>query len=213
MIRDTRLMDDGVDDAGCAPQRSPMKRTLSSPYNLFMSHAWGEDLRGRSTHDRVRALQRRLRDYGWKCWFDEERLLLGDHLDVKMASGIAGSDAVCVCLTKRYIEKVNAHSARDNVFKEWNFAQAINKRVLPLVFESEMLDCKAWPPGVMSLYLGNTFYIDCTGDDVGEIAGRLNKMLLLLGMQPRLSKTYSWPLRTRSRGMMLMPRSRSTVRL
>ena len=162
-------------------------RAPSSPDNLFMSHAWGMDTRGRDTHERVRRIRCELARFGYKVWFDEERLLLGCNIDAKMASGILKADAVCICITRRYVEKVNAGDPNDNVFKEWNYAQAKGKRILPLIMEDDMRDVRTWPVGVMTLYLGNTLYLDCSGNDVKDIARRISKTLRLMGMQPRLT--------------------------
>lgn len=172
--------------------------TVSSPglsTNLFMSHSWDIDLRGRSTHARVRALKTELNRLGWKVWFDEEQLLIGCNIDMKMASGITGSDAVCVCVTRKYIEKINSQARNDNCAKEWNFAQAIGKKILPIIMEEEMLDIRAWPHGLMTMYLSNTFYVDCTSDDIKGNAKKLDAMLILLGLKKRkLATRYSWPL-------------------
>ena len=163
--------------------------------NLFMSHSWDVDLRGRSTHERVRALKTELDKLGWKVWFDEEQLLIGCNIDVKMATGISGSDAVCVCVTRKYIEKINNQARNDNCVKEWNFAQSIGKKILPLIMEQEMLDIRAWPHGLMTMYLSNTFYVDCTSDDVKNNAKKLDAMLILLGLKKRkLFTRYSCPL-------------------
>ena len=166
-------------------------RRIPSPNNLFMSHSWSADLRGRSTHDRVRSLKDELKRHGWKVWFDEERLLLGSNIDTKMATGIRDSDAVCICITRSYLEKINAQD--NNCAKEWNLAQSLGKKILPIVLEEEMLDCKSWPPGIVTMYLGNTFYIDVSSDNIVDNARRLSDMLLLLGLTPRLQKSHSWP--------------------
>lgn len=166
----------------------------TSLQNLFLSHAWDIDLRGRSTHDRVKMLKEELTKHGWKLWFDEERLLLGCNIDAQMSEGITQSDAVCICITRQYIEKVNSQARDDNCAKEWNFAQATGKKMLPLIFEKEMLDIKAWPSGVMTMYLSNTFYIDCTADNLKDVSKRISSMLTLLGLQPRLAHRYSWPI-------------------
>lgn len=172
-------------------EEAPSTRPRSPLHNLFLSHSWSKDLRGRSTHDRARILRDELRKLGWKLWFDEDQLLLGCHIDSKMAEGIRNSDAICVVITRSYVEKVN--SCEGNCAKEWNFAQAINKKILPIIFEQEMLDIKAWPPGVMTMNLANTFYVDCSCDDLRACAKRLSAMLCLLGLQPRLRRSISWP--------------------
>lgn len=173
-----------------------LPRVSNSPTNLFMSHSWDTDIRGRHTHDRVRVLKYELEKLGWKIWFDEEQLLIGCNIDVNMANGIKRSDAVCVCITKSYIEKINAQN--NNCAKEWNFAQMVGKKILPLIMEEDMLDVKSWPQGIMSMYLGNTFYIDCSGDKIQENARKLSKMLELLGLTKRkIKSSVSWPLNKR----------------
>ena len=180
--------------------------------NLFLSHAWGSDLRGRSTHGRVKILKEKLSILGWKLWFDEEQLLLGCNIDTKMATGIRNSDAVCVCITRNYVEKINEQAHGDNCAKEWNFAQSLGKKILPLIMEEEMLDVKAWPPGIMTMYLGNTFYIDCSSDDLEDTAKKLSQMLELLGLKKRMiQKTYSWPIHTRKRTKLFRTRSSRNI--
>lgn len=188
-------------------------RNGGSANNLFLSHSWDTDRRGRCTHDRVRELKGALARFGWKLWFDEEKLLLGTNIDSEMASGIKNADAVCICVTRSYIEKINAQN--NNCAKEWNFAQAINKRILPLIFEEEMLDIRNWPAGVATMYMSNTFYIDCSGDDLILTAEKLSKMLALLGLKPRLASTWSWPLARRVPPVSSakMPRTRSFIKI
>jgi hypothetical protein len=161
-------------------------------------------------------LKEKLTGFGWKLWFDEDQLLLGCNIDTKMATGIRNSDAVCVCITRNYVEKINAQARGDNCAKEWNFAQSLGKRILPLIMEEEMLDIKAWPPGIMTMYLGNTFYIDCSSDDLDDIATRLSTMMQLLGLTKRMvQKTVSWPIVTASnrRALSHSPRNRKLTTL
>lgn len=153
-------------------------------WNLFMSHAWRHDSSGRDTHSRVRALKSELGALGWAVWFDEEQLFLGKRIDVCMCEGIRDSDAVCVCLTRAYIEKVNAQQPSDNVAKEFNFAHRLGKNILPIVMERDLLQTSNWPHGLMTMYLGSTFFLDATGDDMAAIAFRLSSMLHLLGLRP-----------------------------
>lgn len=193
--------------------KNKLQRSDGSFHNLFLSHAWGTDLRGRNTHERVKLIKNELQNLGWKLWFDEEKLLLGCNVDTNMANGIKNSDAVCVCITRTYVEKINSQHSGDNCAKEWNFAQSIGKKILPLILEEEMLDVKAWPQGIMSMYLGNTFYIDCSGDNIKEISKRLSSMLNLLGLQkrPLRSKNHSWPLLKKSKSLRVLKKSSSNL--
>ena len=158
-----------------------------------MSHAWATDARGRSTHERAMELKRTLHALGWKVWVDEDKLLVGEALDAQLASGISQSDAVLICITRRYCEKVNSAATSDNVYKEWNFCQSIGKKMIPLVFEEEMCDVKSWPVGIMTMVLGNTFFVDASDDDIAGVAARLSQMLRLLGLRPRVVSRGSWP--------------------
>lgn len=121
-----------------------------------MSHAWDVDQLGRSTHRRVKALCTELKALGWKVWFDEDNLVLGANIDSKMALGICNSDAVCVFITRPYIEKVNAQNT--NCSKEGNLAHATGKTILPIAMEKNMLNPKSWK-GIAAMYLGNTLYV------------------------------------------------------
>ena len=38
---------------------------------------------------------------------------------------------------------MNAGDSNDNVLKEWNYSQAIGKKMIPLILEHELLDVKA----------------------------------------------------------------------
>ena len=150
---------------------------------LFLSHAWGRDAQGRCTHARVARLKEEMQALGWTLWFDEDRLIVGQPLDAQLSHGIVGAAAVCLCITRAYCEKVNAGDVRDNVWKEWNLTQSIGKQTIPLIFEADMRDVRAWPPGAMTMVLGNTFYFDASGDDMHDAARRLSTMLVLLGLR------------------------------
>jgi hypothetical protein len=141
-------------------------------------------------------------------WFDEERLLAGCNLDCEMSKGIMNSDVVCLCITRQYCLKVNSGSTQDNVFKEWNLCQTLNKKVVPIVMEPGMLDVKQWPPGIMSMYLGNTFYVDASGDNIPEIASRLSRMFILLGLKP-INRTVTYLFRRRG----VRVRMRNVIRI
>ena len=176
----------------------------SAGYNLFMSHTWVSDSQGRSTHERAAALRHELKRLGWKVWFDEDQLIAGHSLDAQLAAGILSSDAVCVCVTRAYCEKVNSANARDNVYKEWNFCQSLGKMIIPIIFEQDMLSVAAWPPGIMSMVLGNTFYIDASCDKkVRGTATKVSRMLKLLGLRQKHSLSF----RSRPSRPLIQPRT------
>lgn len=157
---------------------------MRSLYSLFLSHAWGTDSHGRSNHERVAQLRRRLSALGYNVWIDEDHLMLGDSIDDAMSDGIMSSDAICMCITRRYIEKIN-HARINNCKKEWNLSVQTGKRIIPLIMEREMLDPGNWPLGTWSMYMQNTFYMDGTSDDVNGVAQRLARLLRILGVPKR----------------------------
>ena len=76
---------------------------------------------------------------------------------------------------RAYLEKINKQEQNDACVKELKLAHLLNKRILPLIMESSMLDIKQWPWGVASMYLANMFYIDASGDDMSAIADDLSR--------------------------------------
>lgn len=151
---------------------------------LFLSHAWRKEANGRLTHDRVRSLRHEMIKRGYSVWFDEDRLLLGTNIDLILAHGIIDAAAVCVCVTRAYLEKINKQEQNDACVKELKLAYLLNKRILPLIMEQSMLDITQWPWGVASMYLANIFYVDASGDDMSAIADDLCARLRMLGMAP-----------------------------
>ena len=153
---------------------------------LFFSHTWRPDNLGRNTHLRVFELVKKLRDCGWKTWFDEEDMK--GNIDAAMADGIDNADVVLVCLTETYCKKVNETAknlrTRDNCLKEWTYANARNKLMIPIVMEPYLLNPINWPAGIVSLYLGSTLYLDASKDDLEESVIFINKYLLKQGLQP-----------------------------
>jgi hypothetical protein len=153
---------------------------------LFFSHTWRPDNIGRNTHDRVFEMVKKLRDNGWTTWFDEEDM--GGNIDAAMAEGIENADAILVCLTETYCKKVNETAKnprnRDNCLKEWTYANMRNKLLIPVIMEPCLLNTNNWPPGIVSLYLGSTLYINASNDDISEAVIFANSFLLKHGLQP-----------------------------
>ena len=128
---------------------------------LFFSHDWKLDSMGRNNHKRVHAIVKKIQKYGYTTWFDEEDMT--GNIDAAMADGIEQADAVIVCITESYCNKINNASRdtriRDNCLKEWTYAHARGKLMIPLIMEPNMLNTNNWPPGVLSMYLATTLYI------------------------------------------------------
>jgi hypothetical protein len=155
---------------------------------LFFSHDWRIDTMGRNNHKRVHALVKKLQNYGYSTWFDEEDM--NGNIDSAMADGIEQSEVVIICITETYCNKINNASRdsriRDNCLKEWTYANARGKLMIPLIMEPNMLNTNKWPPGVMSMYLASTLYISAIKDDDNLTIISLIKRLEINGIKRQL---------------------------
>ena len=153
-------------------------------HQLFLSHTWKYDESRRDTHLRVMQLCNLIKEYGWTVWLDEEQIR--GNIDYSMVNGVRNCEIFIVCLTKQYIKKINRASAnariRDNCYKEWIFANSMNKYILPVILEPEVLQMK--DKGVIDLILGNTFYVDLSGDITEKNIKELHKTLLKCDTTP-----------------------------
>ncbi len=146
---------------------------------LFFSHTWRPDSLGRNNHDRVYQIVKLLQKMGWTTWFDEEDMT--HNIDASMADGIENSEAIIICLTQTYFKKVNETArnprGRDNCLKEWNYATSRDKLIIPVIMEKELKNINNWNNGVITMYLGNTIFIDCSDNDLEIGANNIDKRL------------------------------------
>jgi hypothetical protein len=161
---------------------------------LFFSHTWRPDNLGRNNHTRVHELVKKMRNLGWTTWFDEEDM--GGNIDAAMAEGIDHAEAILVCLTETYCKKVNETAKdprkRDNCLKEWTYANTRNKLMIPVIMEPDLLNTNNWPPGIVSLYLGSTLYVNASNDDLNEPIESIEKFLSQATLYPK-KKVKSLP--------------------
>ena len=154
---------------------------------LFFSHTWKYDNNDRDTHSRVKSLCYLMKQFGWTVWLDEDEMI--GNIDACMASGIRNSECVIACLTTQYIDKINIASnntnIRDNCFKEWTYANSINKKIIPLILEKDVINCEC--KGVLDMYLGNMLYLDLSEEITKKTVSKFNDMLLKLGYKPKYS--------------------------
>lgn len=155
---------------------------------LFFSHDWKLDSMGRDNHKRVHEIVKTIRKYGYTTWFDEDDM--NGNIDAAMADGIEQADAVIVCITESYCNKINNASrdlrARDNCLKEWTYAHARNKLMIPLIMEPNMLNTSKWPAGVVSMYMAATLYISAVNDNDNMTILSLIKMLEINGIKKKI---------------------------
>ena len=125
----------------------------SARYHAFISHNWGPDELNRSNHERVKHLNAGLKKLGLKTWFDEEKMV--GHVVKQMCEGIDSSLVVIVCITKKYMEKINSDNAADNCQKEFNYAtlKKTSALIIPVVMEPEMKNTSTWS-GAIGMELG-----------------------------------------------------------
>lgn len=160
---------------------------------IFLSHSWQLDKENRNNHTRVCELANKLESCGWTVWLDEHDMF--DNIDVSMANGIDNSDAVIICLTEKYFIKINDASnnprIRDNCLKEWTYANARNKIIIPVIMEKYLLNKSNWPGGIISLYFGSTLYIDASSNNLNYSIILIDKRLKQYGLKITPNSTPS----------------------
>ena len=145
---------------------------MAARKQLFLSHAWRPLRDGRCAHALALALSFELEQCGWTVWIDAHDMF--GNVDAAMVRGIDECDAVVVCLTRAYHDKVNGAVADattlDNCCKEWKYAHARRKPVVAVVVEPHMRDPSTWT-GVVAMQLASSMYVD--GTSGGCAAARL----------------------------------------
>ena len=153
---------------------------------IFLSHAWRKDKLCRDNHLRVYELSEKLYKCGWSCWVDEDNIF--GNVDVAMTNGIDAADVILICLTEEYFKKVNETAndprRRDNCLKEWTYANARNKLMIPIIMEPDLLNISDWPPGIVTLYFGSTLYINASKNDFVDTIININKILFKYNIRP-----------------------------
>eukprot|EP00045_Choanoeca_perplexa_P015701 m.201212 g.201212 ORF g.201212 m.201212 type:complete len:1035 (+) comp17056_c0_seq35:106-3210(+) len=133
----------------------------------FMSHDWGA---GNINHKRVVELAKNLQRCGLPVWIDEQEMT-GD-IATKMCKGIQDSDTVVVCLTERYMKKVNGDNDKDNCKLEFDYAAGHHGKIklIPVVMEKAVSDTHAWTDSI-GMYLKSTLYVKMWDEDDVDIEG------------------------------------------
>ena len=161
---------------------------------LFFSRTWQNDKLNRNNHMRVRELAEELYKLGWSYWFDEDNMI--SNIDAAMAKGIDNAEVVIICLTEQYFIKVNETAnnphKRDNCLKEWTYAIARNKLMIPVIMDISLCNISDWPPGIISLYFGSTLYINASTDNLKKAAYDIDKLLLKYNLKSMKSKNMKY---------------------
>lgn len=137
---------------------------LSSTTDIFFSHNWGVDEKGRDTHKRIGKLNESMKERGLITWYDAERMR-GSVVE-KMCSGIDRTQIVLIGITKSYVTKVSGDKRDDNCKLEFQYSvsQKSPDFMIPIVLEPSMLNQKLWT-GPVGMYFSTFLYCDMTSDD------------------------------------------------
>ena len=140
-------------------------------FDCFLTHDWGTDELDRNNHARVSQVCVRLKDAGFKPWFDEE-FMRGD-LNKTMTDALSRSRCVIVFITNRYVEKASGngeHGANDNCKFEFDTALmpplGVDK-MISVVMEPSCRSPGNWPNGTVRGKLGLKLYVDLADDGAG----------------------------------------------
>jgi hypothetical protein len=152
--------------------------------DVFLTHDWGIDELGRNNHDRVALVNRELKSAGFVTWFDSDRMT-GDVVD-QMVAGINNSSVVIVCITQRYMDKVNGSDANDNCRKEFKYAvhTKSSTKMIPVVMEPRMKNIRENWKNLVNFELGNILYVDFSNDNDFQSAIQQLKAEILCRSNP-----------------------------
>ena len=137
---------------------------LASTTDIFFSHDWCVDEKGRDNHKRIGKLNESMKERGLFTWYDAERMR-GSIVD-KMCSGIDRTQIVLIGITRSYVTKVAGDKRDDNCKLEFQYSvsQKSPDFMIPIVLEPSMLDQKLWT-GPVGMYFSTFLYCDMTSDD------------------------------------------------
>eukprot|EP00053_Salpingoeca_punica_P016024 m.149461 g.149461 ORF g.149461 m.149461 type:complete len:284 (-) comp16858_c1_seq1:194-1045(-) len=169
-----------------APETAASTPQLASPtsgsehaYDMFLTHNWGEDERGRSNHERVKRINAVLKQRGIRTWFDEDRMK--GNVVKMMFDGIDNSKTVVVFVTQTYRDKVNNVDSGDNCASEFGYAHTHKGPggMVAVVMEERMVDKKQWK-GPLGTIAGR-MWVPCFEDDEATINKCVDALLSELG--------------------------------
>ena len=139
--------------------------------DIFISHAWGNDSDGRDNHKRSDELFNTLKAKGYSVWFDTYDI--SGNIDSCIMNGINNSKVVLLCLTEKYFNKINnavhGQILNDNCYKEWNYSLFKQKKIIPLVMDSNTSNIYLNTDGVIQMYLNSCLYINMSENIDDEI--------------------------------------------
>jgi hypothetical protein len=165
-----------------------------SSFDVFLTHDWGMDEKGRNNHERVSRVNKALQKRGIKTWFDEEKM--EGIIRHKMARAITQSKIILVFVTQRYCEKIETGNSLDNCFYEFNYTTITrpSEHIEVAVMEERMRNSSNW--GIrLRAELGSLLYTDMVDDELkvferqcDQLAERIRMKLKITKAEPEESK-------------------------
>ena len=143
--------------------------------DVFLTHDWGTDEKGRNNHGRVTEVNVALKAAGLTTWFDEDKMT-GNVVD-QMCGGIDRATVVIVFITQRYCDKVGGSAQGDNCKMEFSYAcrrRGISNMVA-VVMEPRMLNPGNWSGG-LGMALGGTLYVNMSEDIRGNMSSLISEI-------------------------------------
>ena len=131
--------------------------------DVFLSHNWGKDEKGRDNHARVKKINTLLKARGVTTWFDEGDM--AGNIMQAMAKGIEGASIVLVFVTRAYIEKIKKAEGNDNCQLEFDYAynRKTKGKMVPVVMEHGCSNPASWD-GMVGAALASKLYIGMQDD-------------------------------------------------
>lgn len=156
---------------------------------FFLSHTWHVDTLGRDTHERVRQVAASLRKIPFfDVWLDDENMV--DDIDACMSNGIDKCDFVIVFITRKYCDKIQEAACNprisDNCYKEFSYAVASQKKIIPVVFEPSLRQIVNWPNGIIKMNLAPKLYVDGSESSPDEISSKIFQNVMRLQKKNQL---------------------------
>jgi len=144
-------------------------------YDVFLAHDWGAAGDNFPTHEKVKRINRLLKEQCITTWFDDSNM--GAITDVGVAEGIRQSRAVIIFITKRYSNRLE--NQKNNCTKEFLYAvghkEIENGEIIPVVLDKEMQDHNNWGDRLELNVPRVNMYISMTSSE--EVEGQLDELV------------------------------------
>tara|TARA_B100000035_G_scaffold305590_1_gene306597 strand:+ start:1063 stop:1854 length:792 start_codon:yes stop_codon:yes gene_type:complete len=161
------------------------------PKDIFISHAWGINEEGKNNHESCKKICNKLISNGYSVWFDDYEMV--GNIDKNIIKGINGCKVVIICLTEKYINKINdaiiLNKPNDNCFKEWNYTLFKNKIIIPIIMEEKTKNIFLNSDGIIQMYLNNYMFLDFCDIDKMDDYNLLVKTLRSFQVYNKREKT------------------------